>query len=636
VYSDPQYPLGWLVSLWQSILFGARNVKREQFQNDADEAMRFYGGRHDFVYTRDLSPWLPAPSFTMTVNRVADVVSRFGPLLYHANPNRRATPREIVAIPPGLWPSPQVFQAVASGEQVRQELDRLKGAVMESYLNWTPLVTDLRAHSRSAIDEALIKGRGVLMTALYQPPGTPFKVAGSFFETVDNLLIDPDSESLHHATWTAIWCCHPTWQVEREYGLRPGTLRGNYESYAQQAQVDAQGAGTAGYVRQQGLSNDQLGYWKVFSRMGLGSRIKGSRGVAGHPLDVFGDNVFLVIAPGVPYPLNLPPEVTRMPGATADPHVFGDLYRRVSWPIPTWVSGQWPFSVLDFRPIPRRVWPMSPVQPGLGELKMIDWIYTFLSTRIKKSYRSYLCVTADMDQNVTSQLINGQDLEIIKVPPRAGSNINELVSKFEFPEVKGEIVEVLRILQEQFNERVGLNELDTGRQLRSAAEADYRVAHMQLRSDDWAEIVEDWQSQAARKEAFAARYHLGPQDVAPALGEAAAYFFAQFLKSPDVARIATDLEYRIESGSVRKPNRDREIRTVTDLMQSAAPVLSQVGFGMGNWGPWNSLIERWCRARGESPAGLLVTAPPLPPPPPPGMGPTGGGVPVPSRNGIAR
>jgi hypothetical protein len=626
VYDPHEEPLAWIVQLWQNVLHRSHEIKQEVFQRDANEAMRFYGGRHDFVYQEGLPEGIPPPAFTMTVNRVADLVARYGPLLYHTNPNRRATPREIVAIPPQFWSSPQEFESIAQSEQARQQLDALKGGVMEAYLNWTPGVCDLRSHSRRAIDEALIKGRGVLTTALYQPPGVSFRVASSFFKSVDELLIDPDAESLEHATWAALWCVHPTWAVEREYGLHPGSLRGRYESHNWQAISRYSERGQ--YDRQMGISGDLIGYWKVYSKMGLGTRLKGSQGASGHPLDVFGDNVFLVIAPGVSYPLNLPPQVHQMPGATSDPNVYRNILQRISWPIPTWVSGQWPFAVLDFRPVPRRIWPMSPVQPGLGELRALDWIYSFIVSRIKKSHRDILLYTADLDESIVRTIIAGQDLEMVKVPPRQGvKDLKELVNTLSFPEIKGEVVQVLRILQDQFNERVGLNELETGTQIRSASEADYRVAHMQLRSDDFAEIVEAWQSTAARLEAFAARCLLAPQDVAPALGQAAALFWMRFLASPDMNAIATDLEYHLESGSIRKPDRARELSTMNDAMQAIGPQLFSYGTGTGDFGPFNNLLGRWSRARGESPGGLLLQ----PPPPPPGAGP-----PARSPNGPGR
>ena len=58
-------------------------------------------------------------------------------------------------------------------------IDRIRGILLEFYLNYTPTELDLKANSRRAIDEGIIKGMGVLWTELYKPQGADFQLVGS-------------------------------------------------------------------------------------------------------------------------------------------------------------------------------------------------------------------------------------------------------------------------------------------------------------------------------------------------------------------------------------------------------------------------------------------------------------------------
>jgi hypothetical protein len=97
--------------------------------------------------------------------------------------------------------------------------------LFEELLNYTPAETNLRDESRLVVDEALIKGMGVWWTELCEMP-SGLRTVGSFFDTVDNLFLDPDATRWEDCAWYVRRCIHPTWQIEREYGLEPGTHQG--------------------------------------------------------------------------------------------------------------------------------------------------------------------------------------------------------------------------------------------------------------------------------------------------------------------------------------------------------------------------------------------------------------------------
>src|ERR1700676_594976 len=210
------------------------DFKKEEFQNDANTCMRFFngpyefmfglkrGGTGSFVYTGGED--LPRPAFAMTVNKVAEMVQLFGPVLYHRNPERQVNPQKPPMLPIEFFGDPndpniqQQYMALAQQVQQLRQVDLARSKLLEFYLNYTPTPLDLKTESRDAVDEAIIKGMGVLWPEVYNPPGSQMKMVGSFYDTVDNLAIDPDAESIEHAKWVARRCMHPVWEVEKEYG----------------------------------------------------------------------------------------------------------------------------------------------------------------------------------------------------------------------------------------------------------------------------------------------------------------------------------------------------------------------------------------------------------------------------------
>lgn len=105
-------------SMWKSMVELALASKKE-FQDDADECMRFFNGPYDFLYgLREGSQrgdfvvtskrrGIPAPQIAMTVNKVAEGVQLFGPAMYWKNPICNVNPRKPPDIPLSVFGNPQ-------------------------------------------------------------------------------------------------------------------------------------------------------------------------------------------------------------------------------------------------------------------------------------------------------------------------------------------------------------------------------------------------------------------------------------------------------------------------------------------------------------------------------------------------
>lgn len=289
--SNANHPLQPVCQTWLRCIEAAKAAKARRFDRDAAECMRFYTGPYDFLWDQfetdkhvrvqggeaDSGQWRTRVS----TNKVAEFVQIFGPSLYARNPTRRVTPRRPPDLPPDLYammgPEAQfLFQQSMAQTTKQVAIDAGRAALLECYLNQTPNALDLRFNMRQAIDEALIKGMGVLWPEKYKVPGAEFHMVGSFYGSIDELQIDPDAKCLNDAKWVARRCVQPTWEVEAKFGLPPGSLceRGHMESSSQAAALTEaeQSLGLQGRGGD-GSSNDLMVYWKIWSKMGCGGRL---------------------------------------------------------------------------------------------------------------------------------------------------------------------------------------------------------------------------------------------------------------------------------------------------------------------------------------------------------------------------
>jgi len=619
-------PLRPIVTKWKEAIRRANERKQSQFGEDAKEAMQFYNGPHDFLYKpgygRKSRGFVHGsddeftPSFGMTVNKAAECVQIFGPVLYHKNPIRKVNPRKPPILPIEVFGPPEDPMVQQQYLATKMQVDQIRGtdaaraALLEFYLNYTPEALGLKDQARSAIDEALIKGMGLLFTEVYQPKGLDILMVGSFYDTVDNLQMDPDAETMHDAQWVARRCIHPVWMVEREYGLPRGTLRGSIES------INRQGDGSIDedldFQRRLGRSNDLVVYWKIYSKMGIGARLAGVTPSLRGQLEQFGDYCYLVLCDECSYPLNLPPSLTE---SATDIQVLLDA---VQWPIPFWADDEWPFTPIQFHPVPRCIWPMSHLKPAMGELKFLDWCYSFLASKIRVACRDFLAVQKSASEELKNAILTGSDYTLLEIEKHHGT-ISDVVQFLQHPQFNSSIYEVLRAVEHNFEKRTGLTELmygETARQLRSASEAELKSENIKVRPDDMASRVEDAMSMVARKEALAARWHLSAKDVAPIMGLLGAQWWQQLLEASDPAEILMSLEYRIEAGSARKPNRERDAANMANAVQMLFGPLFQYSMNTGDVMPVNKLLADWSKSIDLDGEGYLLQPPPPPPPMP--------------------
>jgi len=610
-----------VASSWKTKIEKARSHKRRVFGDAAREAYEFYSGPRNWSDlmrgTRDAvngvdegGDGFPDPTFKISVNKTFEFVSIFGPALYYENPVRTVKPRPPIDVPMEFFPDPMMFQSLVQQEQMQALVDSFRSKLIGGYLNWTPQ-NGLSQESRDAIDEALITGAGCVWTELYEPPGSNMKVVRSIYDSVENLQIDPDAPSLDGAKWIAQRCIEPTWEVEKTYGLRLGSLKGNVESQESQADNDARADG--GYDRRRGLTNDLIIYYKIYSKMGLGGRLQGANKDFRPALEMFGDYCLIVVTESCPFPLNLPPDVTNDPSFGSDPEL---VFARTAWPTPFWGADLWPVAVLAFHKVHQCAWPMPHLKAGIGELRFLNWVMSFLAGKLHTSCRDLIALRKSLADEVKETVLHGKDLELIELEADHGT-ISELVQVLQMPSVNGDIWKMIEAVERNFDKRVGLTELMYGgegqTQIRSAEEADLRGQGMNVRPQDMAKQVEAWQADIAVREAIASRYHLGPDDIRPILGPLAAACWMQYVASRDVQVICHQLEYHIEAGSTQRPNKSAEVRQMNDAMQVLLTPLMTYMQQTGDSQPLNNLLADYAKSRDLDAARYQLRAA-MPPP----------------------
>ena len=648
---NPLAPLcnGWLKTIKLSLDF-----KKKKFQDDADECMKFVrgayarwlykrkgkdGGRDtDFDYAPDGDEDdIPPPTFQITINKAAELVHLFGPAMYQRNPDRKVAPREVFKLAIESFGDPMdqlaqqqylIFHQQASQESVRTaDTARL----FEMVLNYTPQELNLRHESRLVVDEALIMGMSGWMTELVTHP-SGLRTVGSFYSSVKHLTLDHDANRREDCMWMAIECCHPIWEVERDYNLPPDSLKGNHESAGRQMMTEMDRDENARRATQG--SNDLIRYWKIWSKMGLGGRLRSLGEVDGanqqwkQLIDQVGDYCFLAVAPGVDYPLNVP-EAILSEGVEA-------VQQATQWPTPFWLDrGAWPYTFLAFHDLPDELWPMPHLASALGEIKFVNWVYSFLASKIRVASRDILVLAKSLAEETKRTIKHAGDYSYIELE-NVNSKIDDVVKFIQHPTFNPEIYNVLDRMMELIDKRTGLTDLIYGvsaTQLRSAAEANVKQQNATIRPDDMAQQVEDASSDLARREVAACRWHLQPNDVLPIVGSVGAWLWETQVLAADPAELFHQFEVGIESGSTKRPNKQREAEALQLAMNNVAQLYFQYATMTMDVQPFNALQGDWLKSLGLDPTPYLLKPlpPPMPPAPPGGEGEGGvGAAPAPA------
>lgn len=634
-----------IAQTWVKKLNAAVQYKKT-FAEDAKEAANFFDGEHNWMwkdayargekgYNSSISP----PNFRIQVNKVFELVDIYGSVMYHRNPVRTVTVAERPDLPPEaigidietfdpqqMTPEQMQILQMVNQEQTQKKVRSATAMLLEKYLNWNCQELDLKKHGQKWVREALIKGMGVMWTELVtldtsaDPQRKPIRMVGSFYDTVDNFLMDPDWDNMDDILWCARKCCHPIEQVAEEYGIPEEELR-KHHSNGKEVKLDKEPRKKDKIEK----TNELVTYYKIWSKTGLGDRFKNVPKQYRGMFDQLGKYCYLVICEGVEYPLNIPPEVLdAVPQEEGEDteSLPDDLITRVAWPIPFYCDpAGWPFTHLSFHWKPGYAYPISHIRPAIGELRLLNWALSFAATRLATSCETMIAVQKAADASIKDQILAPSEggFKIVEMSELLGRGIGDIMSVFQMPQVTEDLWRVINAISDMFAQRTGLSELVYGysrSMFRSASEAQIKQENISIRPDSMANTLEDAMSMLARREALAVRWLLEPDDVVPVLGPVGGIAWSQLVQKHDLVDLTRDFVFRVEAGSSRKPNKATRVEQMQMSVQTLGPILSQLA-GSGMVEPYNALMRDWANS-------LDIDAEPymLPPPPPPAAPPS--------------
>jgi hypothetical protein len=640
-HTDAMRPL---VNAWVKLGKRANDWKKAQFQDDADDIQLFFNGCKDDFWSPDYSTGkrgflsadskIAPPDFQMKVMKVAEAVEIFGPRLYANNPTVAVNPRKwteaapvTLGIPPEalqpqmgpdgqpLPPNPfvEAFQQRQRERGINEEARRTYAMIHRDLLNYEQIELDKQSHMRRIIDEALIMGMGVGWTEWYEYPDSNHKLVGTFYDSVRNLLLDPDASCWEDLQWVGRKRSMPYWEAEEMFGYKPGSLR-QYATKETLQQQEFQSETTESDDRKRGDTCDLIEFTEYYSKFGVGEKLRGvPEEYANKPLwaEKFPRYCYLAICERCPYPLNLPPDTWTAP---PDENGVHEVTKRAEWPIPFWKDNRWPCVPVVFHPVPDQLWPMSHFKPALGEIQWVTWCLSFMANKVRTSCGTMLGILAAAKSEVEEQLEKPGDNKIIWLADSYGvKDIKQLMTYLQQPEFHQDLWNMLQAMMNEIDKRLGTVEALYGMggqtQDRSATESDIKNRNAGNRIDDMARNVESALTYMCRNEAIGNWYWLEAQDVADILGPDGTQVWVEQIKTQPLDRIVGEFDFEIVAGSTRKMNKEAKAQLMNQAMQVLGPAIQNFA-AQGIVDPWNALVLDWANANDvQDPERYLVQLP---------------------------
>jgi hypothetical protein len=289
------------------------------------------------------------------------------------------------------------------------------------------------------------------------------------------------------------------------------------------------------------------------------------------------------------------------------------------WEVPYHLDGDFPCTPLVFRHSPERLWPISPLEPGLPWQRALNHQWTLFLNRQKWAYRVLIAFAEQpgfkLTEDVMHQLMFGGDMGAFTFRSTEGLDISKLMQMVTFPTLAAENVQIVDQLERQFEQHTGLSDFilagETARQMRSAEEARMREQKSMTRFEDMRSLVEKWAAKAARKEAMMARFLMKPDDIQRIFGPEAAQAWGMLMPpvsdqmtqavmqlqqaglDPNQAQIAVlqdpvrfgiqegvdykkwllEADYEIESGTAQVKNNEQKIEALRELNNQTVATL---------------------------------------------------------------
>lgn len=601
---DPSYEfLRPLCSAWLAKIELALTCQaRKKWQEVASECTMFYSrsaaAMWDPLYAKKFWRGMKPPRTRVSINKAFEFVAVYLPNLIWEIPHRTAAPKKMLELPQEAFPDQEMYQAVMQMAAQETAQAKLVSHLSQTWLNYTPKEmpgNGMAGHNELAVLDAMLVGQGHLWPAPYSMPGSDKILTGCFHERPGDLIIDPDFPTFQKAKWIARKHTEAYWEVEKKFKLPPGSLknRATLESswhYAEMASRETEGQ-MAG-ERKSGKTSDLIVWYEIWSKLGTGARMTGMPStIKNHLEETVGDYAYLAVCPDCPYPLNCSADRIRN-GASSE-----EVRKCFEWPVPLWTDDRWPVERLIFYEDPESPYPIPPMAPALGELKAMNAIVSWLVNRTWQSSRQMYAVLGQYHDDMKKVLEDGNDLDVFAVPPGA-EDIRKVIQVIENKEVNKDSWQVLQLLSDAFDKRMGMTPFvygqnEDGTQDRTASTTEARKSAVSARPEYMQKKVVEWQSRVAGLEAILMWLFVKSSDVLPLMGQAGAMLWKQNIEDGDPEVIMRQTKFEVAASSIRRPNRERDIADLNELMTRFLPMVQARGELTGDYDQANGVLERW-------------------------------------------
>jgi len=592
----------WLRQLnqvWLQRLQQAKTVKKKQFGQTAAQLWEYLCKDYDDLY---FPIWSHAaghshPSFYRPrVNKFQEFVDLYIPFIMASTPVRR------VAVRQPMFPEELVQSAMILGSIPMRYVDKMQRTalatittLLEWWLNYITEEYHLLREARLAVTEALVKGRGVVWHGLL--PHASGIIPASFYDSVDNLFIDPSAKTLRDAGFIMRKRTVASWLAAKQLGVDEQKLLRMCRDNTPEDPSD---------------DTPVITFYEVYSRIGSGLRYTSPDDplrTAQEALDQLGDHLWFAIAEGAEYPLNMDPDVIQ-----------SDIERlkvSVQWPVASFGNTihPWPMSVLDFYPNTDNAWARSPLQAGVPMQMILDHLYGYIYAQAVRSTRAIIVVPDHVDSQLVTALRGYEDLAIVPISSKQITDFEkELYHTITLPPVNRDVLQFVQLLEDQFSRAVGLDPILYGaqpqRQYRSAAEVNIRFQAASGRAQFMADQVEEWMDQVAAKDGVLSRLYVPATQIATLVGEGVipdeqgqpqpagplSQAWGATITTDDPYAAAIDFQFQIVSGTGRRRDKEQATQAATFLAQTVLPPVVQASIQGGDFTMFNKMLERLSNA----------------------------------------
>lgn len=602
-----QYLLGPIVSQWYARFTSAQKEK-ERFSVMAKLCRQFLGSSAkamwEDAFRKEFYPAVAQPQFMVSLNKAFELVAIIGPSLYWQSPTREVKSTDI----PDQTQLAQLFGITDRDmlEQI-QQMQGQKTTEREMRNSLASLVLEYigREHpggtkidNELIIQDALVTGRGCGWTETYTNRSTGEPMVGTFYDPVDNLLIDPDAKdpALRDVKWMARKHVEPAWVVERRFGYPPGYLQGRgthvSSEYASRMEVEVNRGNT--------MYQDQIEWYEVWSCGGIGARVTGINATMGQALDqLTGDYCYLCVTRNLMHPLNLPPALVTQGNADQIREALKWRTSRYGSVFELWRDRKWPVQLLDFYPVVGSCWPMAVLGPGIGSLLAMNILLVSHLTMSWDRRRDIIAVNGAYAEEVEAAIKGENNPAVLKINAASQMSVTDIVAFVQRPEVQGNLLEWIQYLDNQFQMATGLDDIHYGvsqKQARVSADVNAKQAAANVRPEKMATDVHQFVVNTSTKELWLAAQYIKGQQLRTLIGDWGAMAWDTLLGSMDIDALFHEMEVWIEATDLRRPNRDKDMADLERIAPFYLPALMTYSDKTGDEKPFNAFLHRFAVA----------------------------------------